>query len=160
MPFKDIFSTSIFKSFFISFKVMAHHRYEEADSSEDCSDGETSDSSEEDEYDSAEDSAVSLEDFIAYEDEPLVTPSASKKKGSIINNNQCNNNNISDDDIIVTFHLYFVPLVREVASCQPKVGVKRGGRQIVYDSEDEEEDCNSKRAKPAPGYKYIMPIRF
>jgi hypothetical protein len=37
---------------------MAHRRYEEADFSEDCSDGETLGSSEEDEYDSAEDSAA------------------------------------------------------------------------------------------------------
>ena len=42
--------------------------------------------------------------------------------------------------------------MREVGGAsEPKVGVKRG-RQIVYDSEDEEEDRNSKCAKPAPGY--------
>ena len=53
--FKDILSTtSIYKAFFISF---VDEGYEEADFSEDCSDGETLDSSEEDEYDSAEDSA-------------------------------------------------------------------------------------------------------
>ena len=123
--------------------IMAHRRYEEADFSEDCSDGETLDSSEEDEYDSAEDSAGSLADFIADEDEPLVRPSASKNKGRI--------NNVSDDDTIVTFLLSFHPSVREVGESQPKVGVKRR-RQIVYASEDKEEDCHSKRAKPAPGY--------
>ena len=42
--------------------------------------------------------------------------------------------------------------MREVGASQPKVGVKKKGRQIVYDSEDEEEDRNSKRAKPVPGY--------
>jgi len=83
---------------------MAHHRYEEADFSEDCSDGETLDSSEEDEYDSAEDSAGSLADFIADEDGPLVTPSASKNKGRI--------NNISDDDVVVTFLLSFLQCVK------------------------------------------------
>ena len=85
---------------------MAHHRYEEADFSEDCSDGETLDSSEEDEYDSAEDSAGSLADFIADEDEPLVTPSALKNKGRI--------NNISDDEdvVVVTFLLSFLQCVK------------------------------------------------
>ena len=84
---------------------MAHRRHEEADFSEDCSDGETLDSSEEDEYDSAEDSAGSLADFIADEDEPLVTPSASKHKGHI--------NNISDDDdAVVTFFLSFLQCVK------------------------------------------------
>ena len=87
-------------------KVMAHRRYEEADFPEDCSDGETLDSSEEDEYDSAEDSARSLADFIAAEDEPLVTPSASKNKGRI--------NNISDydDDVVDTFFLSFLQCVK------------------------------------------------
>ena len=84
---------------------MAHRRYEEVDSSEDCSDGETSsDSSEEDEYDSAEDSAGSLADFIADEDELLVTPTASKNKGRI--------NNISDDDTIFTFLLSSLQCVK------------------------------------------------
>jgi hypothetical protein len=83
---------------------MAHLRYEEVDSSEDCSDEETtSDSSEEDEYDSAKDSAESLADFIADEDELLVTPTASKNKGR--------SNNISDDDIIVTFLLSSLQIV-------------------------------------------------
>ena len=50
--------------------------------------------------------------------------------------------------------------MREVASSQPRVGGVKRGRQIVYDSEDEEEDRNSKCAKPAPGYYYIKPIIF
>ena len=84
---------------------MAHRRYDEADFSEDCSDGETLDSSEEEEYDSAEDSAGSLADFIADEDEPLVRPSASKNKGRI--------NNISDydDDVVDTFFHSFLQCV-------------------------------------------------
>jgi hypothetical protein len=46
-------------------------------------------SSEEDEYDSADkDSAGSLQDFIADEDEPLVTPSVLKKKGNNNDNNK------------------------------------------------------------------------
>jgi hypothetical protein len=91
-------------------EVMAHRRYEEAAFSEDCSDGETLlDSSEEDEYDSAEDSAGSLADyFIADEDEPLlVTPPSfgSKNKGRI--------NNISDDDdVVFTFLLSFLQCVK------------------------------------------------
>ena len=88
-------------------EVMAHRHYEEAAFSEDCSDGETLDSSEEDEYDSAEDSAGSLADFIADEDEPLLVtpPSASKNKGRI--------NNISDDDdVVFTFLLSFLQCVK------------------------------------------------
>ena len=44
--------------------------------------------------------------------------------------------------------------MREGAPSQPKVGVKRG-RQIVYDSEDEEEDANAQNL-----HLYIKPIIF
>ena len=53
---------------------------DEEDSSEE--EGETLlDTDEEDSYDSANDSARSLEDFIAEEDEPPTTPSATRRNG-------------------------------------------------------------------------------
>ena len=75
---------------------MAHHRCEEADFSEDCSDGETLDSSEEDEYDT-----------------PLKTAHDRWRISFVMKMNPLSHlrprNNISgDDDIIVTFLFSFL----------------------------------------------------
>jgi hypothetical protein len=112
---------------------MAHRRYEEADFSEDCSDDR-------------ETLGRISGGFHCWWRLTLVTPLASKNKGRI--------NNISDydDDVVDTFFHSFLQCVKLEHLNLKWVGVKKKGRQIVYDSEDEEEDRNSKRAKPVPGY--------